>query len=57
MYTKLGNIAVASKVLGEKYRRIFQEYDPVFAVRLEIFSEISYPCGIGKKLLLHLSEG
>ena len=36
-----------SKVRGEKYRRIFPEYDPVFAVRLEIFSEISFPCGIG----------
>ena len=34
-------------VSGEKYRRIFPEYNPVFAVRLEIFSEISFPCGIG----------
>ena len=27
----------ASKVSGEKYRRTFPEYDPVVAVRLEIF--------------------
>jgi len=40
-------MAEASKVSGEKYRRIFPEYDPVFAVSLEIFSEISFPCGIG----------
>ena len=40
-------MAVASKVSGEKYRRIFPEYDAVFAVRLEIFSEISFPSGIG----------
>ena len=39
-------MAVASKVSGENYRRIFPEYDPVFAVRLEIFSEINFPCGI-----------
>ena len=40
-------MAVVSKVSGEKYRRIFQDYVHVFAVRLEIFSEISFPCGIG----------
>ena len=30
-------MAEASKVSGEKYRRTFPEYDPVFAVRLKIF--------------------
>ena len=40
-------MAEASKVSGEKYRRTFPEYDPVFAVRLEIFFEISFPWGIG----------
>ena len=35
-------MAEASKVSGEKYRRTFPEYDPVFAVRLEIFFEISF---------------
>ena len=40
-------MAEASKVSCEKYRRIFPKYDPVFAVRLEIFSEISFLCGIG----------
>ena len=32
-------MAEASKVSGEKYRRIFLECDPVFAVRLEFFSK------------------
>ena len=40
-------MAEASKLSGEKYRRIFLEYDPVFALCFEIFSEISFPCGIG----------
>ena len=40
-------MAEASKVSGEKYRRTFPEYDPVFAVRLELFFEISFPWGIG----------
>ena len=40
-------MAEASKISGEKYRRTFPEYDPVFAVRLEIFSEISFPWEIG----------
>ena len=40
-------MAEASKVSGEKYRRTFPEYDPVFAVRLEIFFEISFPWEIG----------
>ena len=40
-------MAEALKVSDEKYRRILSEYDPVFAIRLEIFSEISFPSGIG----------
>ena len=37
----------ASNVSGEKYRRIFPEHDPVFAVRLDFFfSKVSFPCGI-----------
>ena len=47
VYTWLSNMAEASKVSGEKYRRTFPEYDPVFAVRLEIFLEISFPWDIG----------
>ena len=37
----------ASKVSGEKYRRIFFLAHIDTAVRLEIFSEISFPCRIG----------
>ena len=61
-------MAEASKVSGEKYRRIFSEYDPVFVdvvssaalscnlnfflkkEQMQIFSEISFPCGIGLEI-------
>ena len=36
-------MAEASKVSGEKNRRTFPEYDPVFPVRFEFFFEISFP--------------
>ena len=37
----------ASKVSGEKYRRTFPKYDPVFAVRLEFFfSRLVFPEGL-----------
>ena len=41
-------MAEASKVSGEKYRRTFPEYDPVFAVRLGIFffSRLVFPEGL-----------
>ena len=41
-------MAEASKVSGEKYRRIFFLAHIDTAVRLENFSEISFPSGIGK---------
>ena len=51
------NMTVASKVSGEKYRRIFPEYDPVFAVRLKKISKISFPYGIGNNCSCNYLRG
>ena len=45
VYTYLSNMAEASKVSGEKYRRTFPEYDPVFNLQYawKFFSRLVFP--------------
>ena len=47
VYTQLGNMAEASKVSGEKYRRIFSEYVPVF---VDVVSSAALSCNLNFSL-------
>ena len=47
VYTQLGNMAEALKVSGEKYRRIFSEYVPVF---VDMVSSAALSCNLNVSL-------
>ena len=47
VYTQLGNIAEGWKVSGEKYRRMFQEYVPVF---IDVVSSAALSCNLNISL-------
>jgi len=47
VYTQLGYMGEASKVSGEKYRRIFSEYVPVF---VDVVSSAALSCNLNFSL-------